>query len=107
MSKRARSGKPLTPMPFKNLFNELCIRDTSRKIRAVQRAKAQHGERLGTRAPYGYRKDEQDRKRLVVDEEAAAVVRRWAGPQPDRPTAEAGAGTVPHDLRLQNLWRCP
>ena len=63
-------------MPFKNLFNEWFIRDTSRKIRAVQRAKAERGERLGTRAPYGYRKDEQDRKKLVVDEEAAAVVRR-------------------------------
>ena len=63
-------------MPFKNLFNEWFIRDTSRKIRAVQRAKAERGERLGTRAPYGYRKDEQNRKKLVVDEEAAAVVRR-------------------------------
>ena len=63
-------------MPFKNLFNEWFIRDTSRKIRAVQQAKAERGERLGTRAPYGYRKDEQDRKKLVVDEEAAAVVRR-------------------------------
>lgn len=40
------------------------------------RAKAERGERLGTRAPYGYIKDPQDRKRLVVDEEAAAVVRR-------------------------------
>ena len=37
-------------MPFKNLFNEWFIRDTSRKIRAVQRAKAERGERLGTRA---------------------------------------------------------
>ena len=63
-------------MPFKNLFNEWFIRDTSRKIRAVQRAKAGREERLGTRAPHGYRKDEQDRKKLVVDEEAAAVVRR-------------------------------
>ena len=63
-------------MPFKNLFNEWFIRDTSRKIRAVQRAKAERGERLGTRAPYGYRKDEQDHKKLVVDEEAATVVRR-------------------------------
>ena len=63
-------------MPFKNLFNEWFVRDTSRKIRAVNKAKAERGERLGTRAPYGYRKDENDRKKLVVDEEAAAVVRR-------------------------------
>ena len=63
-------------MPFKNLFNEWFVRDTSRKIRAVQRAKAQRGERLGTRAPYGYKKDENAKGRLLVDEEAAAVVRR-------------------------------
>lgn len=62
-------------MPFKNLFNEWFIRDTSRKIRAVLKAKAERGERLGTRAPYGYRKDP-GTKKLVVDEEAAAIVRR-------------------------------
>ena len=62
-------------MPFKNLFNEWFIRDTSRKIRAVLKAKAERGERLGTRTPYGYRKDPDTRK-LIVDEEAAAIVRR-------------------------------
>jgi len=62
-------------MPFKNLFNEWFIRDTSRKIRAVQKAKAERGERLGTRAPYGYAK-EPETKKLIVDEEAAAVVKR-------------------------------
>ena len=62
-------------MPFKNLFNEWFIRDTSRKIRAVQKAKAERGERLGTRAPYGYVKD-LETKKLVIDEEAAAVVKR-------------------------------
>ena len=62
-------------MPFKNLFNEWFIRDTSRKIRAVLKAKAERGERLGTRAPYGYRKDP-GTKKLIVDEEASAIVRR-------------------------------
>ena len=62
-------------MPFKNLFNEWFIRDTSRKIRAVQKSKAERGERLGTRAPYGYAK-EPETKKLIVDEEAAAVVKR-------------------------------
>ena len=62
-------------MPFKNLFNEWFIRDTSRKIRAVLKAKAERGERLGTRAPYGYIKDPETKK-LAVDVEAAAIVRR-------------------------------
>ena len=62
-------------MPFKNLFNEWFIRDTSRKIRAVLKAKAERSERLGTRAPYGYRKNSETKK-LEVDEEAASIVRR-------------------------------
>ena len=62
-------------MPFKNLFNEWFIRDTSRKIRAVLKAKAERGERLGTRAPYGYIKDPETKK-LAVDDEAAAIVRK-------------------------------
>lgn len=61
-------------MPFKNLFNEWFIRDTSRKIRAVLKAKAERGERPGTRAPYGYIKDPETKK-LAVDDEAAAIVR--------------------------------
>ena len=62
-------------MPFKNLFNEWFIRDTSRKIRAVLKAKAERGDRPGTRAPYGYIKDPETKK-LAVDDEAAAIVRR-------------------------------
>ena len=62
-------------MPFKNLFNEWFIRDTSRKIRAVLKAKAERGEWLGTRAPYGYIRNP-NTKKLEVDEEAAAIVRR-------------------------------
>ena len=63
-------------MPFKNLFNEWYVRDTSRKIRAVFKAKAQRGERLGTRAPYGYYKDPVHKGKLLIDEAAAVVVRR-------------------------------
>ena len=63
-------------MPFKNLFNEWHVRDCSRKVRAVFNAKAQRGERIGTRAPYGYRKNEIKGGPLEVDEEAAQVVKR-------------------------------
>ena len=63
-------------LPEQHMFNEWYVRDSSRKVRAVLKAKAERGERLGTRAPYGYKKDEADSKKLVVDEEAAAVVRR-------------------------------
>lgn len=59
----------------KNWFNEFYARDTSRKIRAVNKAKAERGEPLNTRPPYGYRKDPDDHKRWIVDEEAAQVVK--------------------------------
>ena len=39
------------------------------------RAQAEQGERLGSRAPYGYRKDEAEPKKIVPDKEAAKVVR--------------------------------
>ena len=63
-------------MPFKNLFNEWHARDSSRKVRTVFTAKAQRGVRLGTRAPYGYRKNEIKDGPLEVDEEAAQIVKR-------------------------------
>lgn len=42
--------------PFKNLFNEWFARDTSKKIRAVIKSKAERGERIGSHIPYGYKK---------------------------------------------------
>ena len=62
--------------PMMNIFNEWFVRSTSKKIRAVWQAKGKSGERLAVIPPYGYRKDENDPKQLVIDEESAAVVRR-------------------------------
>ena len=63
--------------PFKNLFNEWFARDTSRKIRAVFKAKGERGERVGASVPYGYRRDPDGGRacRLLVNEETAPVVR--------------------------------
>lgn len=62
--------------PFRNLFNDFYARDTSKKIRAVMRSKGNAGEHLCTNPPYGYRKDPDDKKKWIVDEEAAAVVKK-------------------------------
>ena len=62
--------------PFRNLFNDFYARDTSKKIRAVMRAKGNAGEHLCTNPPYGYMKDPDNKKRWIVDEEAATVVKR-------------------------------
>lgn len=61
--------------PFRNIINEWYAKDTSKKIRAVFKAKGMSGKHLCTLPPYGYRKDEQDKQVWLVDEEAAAVVR--------------------------------
>lgn len=63
--------------PFVNLFNDFYAKDTSRKIRAVVKSKAERGERVGTRAPYGYKKDEANPKsKIVPDEDVAPIVQR-------------------------------
>ncbi len=62
--------------PFRNLFNDFYARDTSKKIRAVIRAKGNAGEHLCTNPPYGYMKDPADKKKWIVDEEAAEIVKR-------------------------------
>lgn len=61
--------------PFKNLFNEWYARDTSKKTRAVVKAKAERGERVGTVVPYGYKKDPDVKGHLLVNEDTAPVVR--------------------------------
>ena len=61
---------------IKNWFNEFYARDTSRKIRAVNKAKGERGEHLATNVPYGYKKDPENPKKWIVDEEAAQVVKR-------------------------------
>ncbi len=63
-------------VPVQDLFNEWYAKNTSRKIRAVKKAQAKRGERLGSRAPYGYKKDEGNPKKIIPDEEAAKIVQR-------------------------------
>jgi len=62
--------------PIINFFNEWYLKSTSQKIRAVLQNKGNSGERLAVIPPYGYRKDSDNPKQLVIDDESAAVVRR-------------------------------
>lgn len=59
--------------PFRNIINEWYAKDTSKKIRAVFKAKGMSGQRLSPQIPYGYLKGEDGK--LVVDEETAPVVK--------------------------------
>ena len=62
--------------PFLNVINEWYIRDCSRKITSVLRAKGMSGKHTTNHAIYGYRKDPDDPGHWLIDDEAAAVVRR-------------------------------
>lgn len=61
---------------FKNVFNDYYAKDTSKKIRAVVKMRGEAGEHIASNPPYGYIKDPHDKKKWIVDEEAAKVVRR-------------------------------
>lgn len=62
-------------MAFKNIFNDWYARDTSKKIRAVFKAKGQSGKHLSNPI-YGYKRSETDKNLWVIDEDAAEVVRK-------------------------------
>ena len=62
--------------PFKNILNEMYASDISTKIRSAYRARFNSGKFMATSAPYGYRKDPEDRNHLLIDEETAPVVRK-------------------------------
>lgn len=62
--------------PFLNIMNEWYIRDSSRKVTSVLRARGRDGKHTTNHAIYGYRKDPEDKNHWLIDEEAAEVVRR-------------------------------
>lgn len=59
--------------PFRNIINEWYAKDTSKKIRAVFKAKGMSGKRVSTQAPYGYVRDADGN--LLVDEDTAPIVK--------------------------------
>lgn len=58
------------------LVNEWYLEDCSQNVRKVLRHKAENGEFVGAFAPYGYKKDPNDKHKLIIDPEAAKVVQR-------------------------------
>ena len=60
--------------PFKNVMNEMYARDISRKVRSAHRIRGTSGEPL-SQPPYGYMKSPENKKKWIIDPEAAAVVK--------------------------------
>ena len=62
--------------PFKNILNEMYSRDISKKVHASYYLKATKGQFTGVVAPFGYRKDPEDKNHLIPDEETAPIVKK-------------------------------
>lgn len=63
-------------IPFKNLMNENYAKDILNKIRSTHVVRKQKGDFIGVVAPFGYKKDPNDYHKLIIDPEAADIVKR-------------------------------
>ncbi len=61
--------------PFRNIINEWYARDTSKKVKAVFKAKGMSGKHITVVPPFGYKLDPADRTKWIIDEEAAKTVK--------------------------------
>ena len=68
-------------VPFKNLINDEYARDNSVKVRTALNARKKRGEFVGSFAAYGYIKAPDDKHKLIIDENAANIIKqifKWA-----------------------------
>lgn len=63
-------------LQFKLMFNDYYLKDTSKKIRKIVKSKKEQGQFLGWKAVYGYKKDPNDKHKLIVDEEIRPIIER-------------------------------
>ena len=63
-------------MFLRNWFNEQYCSSTSKKVKAAKKICAENGKFLGSYAPYGYRKNPENKHKLVIDEGTAPIVRK-------------------------------
>ncbi|MCT4619852.1 MAG: recombinase family protein [Marinisporobacter sp.] len=62
--------------PFKAIINDMYCKDISKKVRSVLNMKREEGKFIGAFAPFGYKKNPMDKSHLILDEEAAPIVKR-------------------------------
>lgn len=72
----AGTGESSIVLPVKNFINDSYCRDISTKVKSGLEAKRKNGECISPFAVYGYKKDENNKNRLVVDEYAAGIVKK-------------------------------
>ena len=62
-------------LPIQDWFNEMHTKNTSQKVRAVLKNKGESGISLANNVPSGYKKDENDKTKWLIDEPSAEVVK--------------------------------
>ena len=62
-------------LPIQDWFNEMHAKNTSQKVRAVLKSKGESGISLANNVPYGYKKDENDKTKWLIDETPAEIVK--------------------------------
>lgn len=62
--------------PFKAVFNDMFLKDTSNKIKSSFKIKKENGDFIGAFAPYGYCKSKENKNRFVIDENVSEIVKR-------------------------------
>ena len=70
------TGEGMQMLPFYNIFNEWYAAQTSKKIRDVWKSKSDNGKRVSPTVPFGYKKDPEDKEKWLIDEPAAAIVKK-------------------------------
>jgi len=68
--------KSSTHIPLINLLNEQVSVDIKKKVEVILDMKAQHGEFIGPKAPFGYQKSRENPNQLISDPTAATIVKR-------------------------------
>lgn len=105
------SESPYTDIaPFKNVINEMYARDISKKIRSAFATSMQEGAFVAAFAPYGYKRDPDDKHHLIIDETAAKIVeyifgQAAKGVLPSRIAKTLNERAVPTPLQYRCLTR--
>ena len=63
-------------LPIRNFINDSYCRDISMKVKSSKEVKRKNGEFIGAFAPFGYKKDDKDKHKLVIDKEVSHIIER-------------------------------
>ena len=74
-SKNADMSDTNLILPIRNFINDSYARDISNKVKSSQKIKREKGEYIGSFAPYGYKKSEENKNKLIIDENVSDIIK--------------------------------